>query len=83
MPLGDGLFRVLIELLVARGGEEVDAAGVGLDEDREELAIQALGLTPGIGERVVARSARLLTSGLASSPAGARPAQIVAVDPAA
>ena len=53
-----------------------------LQDDVRRAAEQAL-RAPDIAPHVVAASARLSISGLASSAAGARPAQIVAVDPIA
>ena len=53
-----------------------------LPDDVRRAAEQALD-APDIAPRVAARSAKLGITGLASSAAGARPAQIVAVDPAA
>ena len=51
-----------------------------LPDDVQRATVQAL-LEPDIAPHVVATSARLSVSGLASSAAGARPAQIVAVNP--
>ena len=53
-----------------------------LSPDVRRAAEQALG-SPEIAQHVVATSARLGINGLASSAAGARPAQIMGVDPVA
>ena len=75
--LGDG--HVTVEHPEYRVSRRIDHR---LPDDVRLAAEQAL-RTPDIAPHVVAASARLSISGLASSAAGSRPARIVAVDPVA
>ena len=75
--LGDG--HVTVEHPEYRVSRRIDHR---LPDDVRHAAEQAL-QAPDIAPHVVAASARLSISALASSAAGARPAQVVAVDPVA
>jgi len=92
LSVGDGTHEQWIESGVRMGSGHVTIEAPEYRrtrriEDRLPAAtratVEAALAAPGLAERVVASSPRLLVGGLASSPAGARPAQIVAVDPIA
>jgi len=92
LSVGDGTHEQWIESGVRMGSGHVTIEAPEYRrtrriEDRLPAATRAAAeaalAEPGIARRVVASSARLLVGGLASSPSGARPAQIVAVDPVA
>lgn len=90
LPLGDGTHEAWIESAVRMGGGHVAIQNPEfrtsrrledrLPADARKAAEQALS-RPAIAERVVTATPRITLGGLASSSAGARPAQIVAVDP--
>lgn len=92
LAVGDGTHEQWIESGVRMGSGHVTIEAPEYRRSRKiedrlpastRTAVEAALAAPGVAERVVASSARLLIAGLASSPAGARPAQIVAVDPVA
>lgn len=90
--IGDGTHEAWIESGVRMGAGHVTVERPGfrlsrrledrLPADMRRAAEQALA-APEIAAHVVAQSSKLTINGLASSAAGARPAQIIAVDPLA
>jgi ABC-type lipoprotein release transport system permease subunit len=90
LPLGDGTHETWIESAVRMGGGHVTVENPEfrlsrkiedrLPADARAAAEEALS-RPGIAERVLIATPQLTLGGLASSPAGARPAQIVGVSP--
>ncbi len=92
LPLGDGTHEEWIESAVRMGSGHlaVQAPGYHLSRKIEHrlsgaarVAAEAAFQKPGIAEHVIDFVPRLSVGGLASSPAGARPAQIIGVDPLA
>ncbi len=90
LPLGDGTHEAWIESAVRMGGGHITIQKPGFRtsrkiEDRltaEARAAAEQALTRvGANERTVSATPQLTIYGLASSPAGARPAQIVGVNP--
>jgi len=92
VSLGDGTHEDWIESAVRMGSGHIAIQAPGfhqsrkiddrLSEQARRAAEQAL-RNPGIAHHVVNMVPRLSTGGLASSPNGARPAQILGVDPVA
>lgn len=92
LSLGDGTHEEWIESGVRMGTGHVTVEAPAfrasptidnrLSASARAAAEQAL-LVPGVADAVTAVSAKLVVSGLASSASGARPAQIMGVDPAA
>ena len=92
LSIGDGTHEQWIESGVRMGTGHITIEAPEYRrrrriEDRLPAAVraevQSALAAPVVAELVVASSPRLLIDGLASSPAGARPAQVVAVDPVA
>lgn len=90
LPLGDGTHEAWIESGVRMGSGHLSIQKPGFQENRKienrlsseaRAAAEAALRDPRIAPYVVTASPQLAVSGLASSPAGARPAQIVGVDP--
>ncbi|MDP6579557.1 MAG: ABC transporter permease, partial [Vicinamibacterales bacterium] len=92
LSLGDGTHESWIDSGVRMGSGHVTVEAPDFRRSRKiedrlgaearaaaEQALQA----PGIAEQVTTISAKLVINGMASSPAGARPAQIMGVDPPA
>lgn len=92
LPLGDGTHEAWIESAVRMGGGHITIQNPEfrrsrnledrLPADAREAAEDALS-EPAIADRVRIATPRLTLGGLASSSAGARPAQIIGVDPTA
>lgn len=91
-PLGDGTHEAWIESAVRMGGGHITIQNPDFRtsrkiEDRLPADVRAMAekaLTrPGIAERVLIATSQLTLDGLASSSGGARPAQIIGVDPVA
>lgn len=92
LPLGDGTHEDWIESAVRMGSGHLAIQAPGYQTsrkiaDRISASARTIAETalsqPGIVEHLVDIVPRLETVGLASSPTGARPAQIVGVDPEA
>jgi ABC-type lipoprotein release transport system permease subunit len=90
LPLGDGTHEAWIESAVRMSGGHISIQAPGFRTSRnidDRLSAEARSLAgaaltrSGIEEHVAAVSPQLTVRGLASSPAGARPVQIVGVDP--
>ena len=92
LPLGDGTHEDWIESAVRMGSGHIAIQAPGFEASRKieerlpasaRAAAEAALRRPGIAEHVIAVVPQLAVGGLASSPMGARPAQIIGVDPAA
>ena len=90
LPLGDGTHEAWIESAVRMAGGHVSVQAPGFKTSRKiedrlpadaRAVAEAAIAAAGVSEHVAAVSPQLTISGLASSPAGARPVQIVGVDP--
>ncbi len=91
LPLGDGTHEAWIESGVRMGGGHITIQNPvfrvsrkiedRLPAEARAAAEEALSQA-GIKERIVTATPQLTVGGLASSPAGARPVQIIGVDPA-
>lgn len=92
LSLGDGTHETWIDSGVRMGAGHITVEHPQFRVSRKiedrlsaeaRMAAERALSESGIAEEVTAVSARVLTYGLASSPAGARPVQVVAVDPLA
>jgi ABC-type lipoprotein release transport system permease subunit len=90
LPLGDGTHEAWIESAVRMGGGHVAIQNPAFRTSRKiedrlpadvRAAAEAVLSQAGIAERVLVATPQLVLGGLASSSSGARPAQIVGVDP--
>ncbi len=90
LPLGDGTHEAWIESAVRMAGGHVSVQAPGFKTSRKiedrlpadaRAVAEAAIAAADVSEHVAAVSPQLTISGLASSPAGARPVQIVGVDP--
>lgn len=90
LSIGDGLHEDWIESAVRMGSGHVTIEHPGFQRSRRladrlapeaRAAAEAALKRPGVAERVSEAAPRLTVRGLASSPSGARPAEITGVDP--
>lgn len=91
LALGDGTHEAWIDSAVRMASGHISIQAPGFQTSRkieDRLSAEARAsvedalASPGIAEHVVGVTPQLSVEGLASSPAGARPAQVVGVDPA-
>ncbi len=90
LPLGDGTHEAWIESAVRMAGGHISVQAPGFKTSRKiedrlpadaRQAAEAAITSSGISEHIAAVSPQLTIRGLASSSAGARPVQIVGIDP--